>query len=57
MILLIYIIAGWYCLNRTFDANKIFIYQGLGLFFRKLVLSFAFGWVFIPWYLLARKKA
>lgn len=50
IILLVYVIAGYWSTGKTIYANKIIIYHRFGeLFLRRLVFGAAFGWVLIPW--------
>ena len=49
IILLVYVIAGYWATGKTLYANKIIIYHRFEeLFLRRLVFGAAFGWVLIP---------
>lgn len=49
MLVIIYIIAGYWATNQTIYANKIRIGSNLYLFMSRLVWGAIFGWILIPW--------
>lgn len=48
ILLIIYFIAGYWAVGKTIYANKIVIYTGNALFFKKLFLGMFLGWILIP---------
>ena len=49
IILLIYMLLGYWATGRTIYANRILIGEGNAIFGRRLVMGFLFGWALIPW--------
>ncbi len=52
MILIIYMILGYWATGRTIYADRILIGDGTAIFGRRLVMGFLFGWALIPWALI-----
>lgn len=52
MLVVIYIILGYWATGRTIYANKVVIYSGSTFICRKLAIGTFFGWFLIPWALL-----
>ena len=49
ILFVIYIIAGYWSVKQTIDANKDFIvYKPGSLFIRRLIIGSMFGWILIP---------
>jgi hypothetical protein len=48
IIVMIYIIAGYWATGQTIYANKIIIYSGYEFFIKRLFLGFGLGWILIP---------
>ncbi|SEW20376.1 hypothetical protein [[Clostridium] fimetarium] len=55
ILLILYIILGFYCTKKTIYANKIVFYQNFGdLFLQRFIYGILFGWVLIPWALIKK---
>lgn len=48
MLVIIYLILGYWATGRTIYANKVIVYSGLGLFYRRAFYGALFGWILIP---------
>lgn len=48
MLLVIYLIVGYWATGKTVYANKVVIYSGNTLFLHRLTVGCLFGWVLIP---------
>lgn len=56
ILLLIYVVAGYWAVPRTIWANKTIIYSDwTRVFILKCVYAFFLGWILIPWALLNRR--
>ena len=50
ILLILYIIAGYWATKKTIYANKVVIYSGFGTFFiQRLIMGTVLGVVLIPW--------
>lgn len=49
ILILIYLALGYWATGKTIYANKILIGSSNGIFGRRLVMGFLFGWALIPW--------
>lgn len=49
MILIIYMILGYWAAGRTVYANKVLIGNDTAIFGRRLCVGMLFGWALIPW--------
>lgn len=50
MIIIIYMILGYWATGKTIYANKVLIYSGFGtLFLQRVIMGTLLGWVLIPW--------
>ena len=48
IVIIIYLIAGYWAVGQTVYANKIVINTGNALFVKKVTLGFLLGWILIP---------
>ncbi|MCI8980744.1 MAG: hypothetical protein HFE52_08795 [Clostridia bacterium] len=48
IILIIYMILGYWAVGRTIYANKVVIYTGTTFMAKKIGLGLFFGWILIP---------
>ncbi len=48
IIIIIYLVAGYWAVGQTIYANKVVIYTGNALFVKKVTLGFLLGWFLIP---------
>lgn len=49
ILILVYMVLGYWATGRTIYADKILIGSGNAIFGRRLVMGFLFGWALIPW--------
>ncbi len=50
MLVIIYMILGYWATGKTIYANKVIIYSGFGtLFLQRVIMGTLLGWVLIPW--------
>ena len=53
ILLIVYMIAGYWAAGKTIYANKVVIYSGIGtLFIQKLIFGTVLGFILIPWAIL-----
>lgn len=53
ILVIVYMIAGYWATGKTIYANKIVIYSGFGTFFiQRLIMGTILGWILIPWALI-----
>lgn len=48
MIVILYIILGYWATGRTIYANKVVIYSGVSFICKKLAIGTVLGWILIP---------
>lgn len=49
VLFLVYIVAGFWAVNKVLYANKVVVYSdAMAFFIKRGVLAFLFGFVFIP---------
>lgn len=49
ILILVYMVLGYWATGRTIYADKVLIGSGNAIFGRRLVMGFLFGWALIPW--------
>ena len=50
MLVIIYMILGYWATGKTIYANKVIIYSGFGtLFLQRVIMGTLLGWVLSPW--------
>lgn len=48
ILLIIYILAGWWAANRTIYVNRIIVGQWSAIVIQKFIVAFLLGWILIP---------
>lgn len=48
MILVLYLILGYWATGKTIYANRILIGTWQGIFFQRIAVGFILGWILIP---------
>lgn len=48
MLLLVYMVLGYWATGKTIYANKILIGTGNAIFLQRLIMGFLFGFILIP---------
>ena len=48
VLLLIYILAGWWAANRTIYANRVIVGQWNAIAIQKFIVALFLGWILIP---------
>lgn len=50
VLVIIYMILGYWATGKTIYANKVIIYSGFGtLFLQRMIWGTVLGWILIPW--------
>lgn len=52
VLLIIYMIAGYWATGKTIYANRVILTTHFNMFFSKLIWGTFLGWVLIPWALI-----